>query len=423
MDTILIFVLVSLLLSFFFSGIEIAYVSANKLKVELLREQQVMTGRLLGYFIKRPSHFLTATLVGNNIALVIYGIYMALLLETLFIQTGVEFLQQPVVTFLLQTILSSLVVMVVAEFLPKALFRINPNKLLQFFALPMMLVYWGLFPVIIFIVWLSKTFIQQVFRIRLVEQSPVFSRVDLFHFIEESAGSEEEADMEVDKQIFQNAIEFAHVKVRECMVPRTELVAVDITSTVDEVIELFQETGHSKLLVYKENIDNIIGYVHIVDLFRKPDKVEEVLLPILIATEAMPANELLRQLIEKRRSLAVVVDEFGGTAGIVTIEDIIEEIFGEIEDEHDKEDLREEQINDYEYIFSARLEVDYLNETYHLKLPEGDYETLGGLILDVHQSIPKEREEIKLHPYCFEVMGVDGARIKDVRLIIMQDEG
>ncbi|MEX0968319.1 MAG: hemolysin family protein [Bacteroidia bacterium] len=416
MDPAISIVLISLLFSAFFSGVEIAYVSANKLKVELQLQHNLLSGRLLSYFMKRPSHFLTSTLVGNNIALVVYGIYMAALLEETILNIQLPFLHGPVTLFLLQTIVSTLLVLVVAEFFPKALFRINPNKVLNVLYIPIAMSYAIFWPVMIFIVWISKGFIRLILRTKLKEDSPVFSRLDLFHFIKESSSGEEEGEHEVDTQIFKNALDFANVKVRECMVPRTDIVAIELNEGIVVATELFNESGHSKILVYKETIDNIIGYIHIVDLFKKPEKVEYVLLPILIATEAMPANDLLPKLIEKRRSIAVVVDEFGGTSGIVTMEDIIEEIFGEIEDEHDVEELTEEKISESEYLFSARLEIDYLNENYHLQLPEGDYETLGGFILHIHKNIPEEGEVIELPPYEFTILAVDGARIEEVRL-------
>lgn len=416
MSTSLTLVIIALLFSAFFSGIEIAYVSANKLRIELQKENNLLSGRILAYFVRKPSHFLTATLIGNNIALVVYGYFMALLVEPY-----LKF-DSALIIFLLQTIIASIVVLLTAEFLPKALFRINPNKMLNIFSLPIMLTYYLFYPLILFVVWLSRNFLKIFFKIRIASTAPVFGKVDLFHFIQESKAIEDESELDVDPEIFKNALDFAHVKVRDCMIPRTEIEALENTVSLDELRKKFTETGHSKILIYKESIDNVIGYVHIVDMFRKPDSVDSVLLPIIIATEAMPANHLLKKLIDKRRSIAIVVDEFGGTSGIVTMEDMIEEIFGEIEDEHDSEELREEKVSDTEFIFSARMEVDYINEEYNLALPEGDYETLGGLLLSIHQSIPQEGEVIDKIPYRFTILSAQGARIGDVHLQILDGE-
>lgn len=415
MERLYIIIIVTLILSAFFSGIEIAYLVANKLRIELKNQKGVLSARILSFFIKKPSHFLTTTLIGNNIALIVYGIWAAKLIE---LNLGIEFKEsQPeIVIFLIQTLLSSLVVLVFGEFIPKALFRNNPNNALTFLAFPFLIFYYILYPLVILIEFLSRFLLKYILKVNVGHVTPVYDRHDLMHYVTESAPAEENAEMDVDTQIFKNAIEFQSLKVRECMIPRTEIVAIEVTDSIESLKEKFTQSGHSKIVVYRESVDNIIGYVHIVDLYRAPKSLDKIVMPIIIATESMSANELMRQLIEKRRSIAVVVDEFGGTSGIVTIEDIIEEIIGDIEDEHDVDDTVEKKINNNEYIFSARLEIDYLNETYGLNLPEGDYETLGGLIYFVNQNIPKQNQVITSSPFEFTVLSVEQTKINEVKL-------
>jgi len=306
--------------------------------------------------------------------------------------------------------------------LPKALFRVRPNLMLNILALPFMLFYILLFPLVMLIVFLAQTILKYLFNTELSPQAPEFTRYDLFHYLNESSPADVERNADVDKEILKNAIEFPFVKVRECMTPRTDIVAIEQKDTIDHAKELFIESGHSKLPVYRESIDHVTGYIHLVDLYGNPAKVEQIVMPILIATEAMPATELLRQFIDKHRSIALVVDEFGGTSGLITMEDILEEIIGEIEDEHDVDDITEKKISDTEFIFSARIQIDYLNEKYGFKLPEGDYETLGGLIFFVNQNIPIEGDTIDLAPYRFTILSIDQARISEVRMKIVEGE-
>lgn len=408
-------IILMLIFSAFFSGIEIAFYSANKLRLELKRKQGELSAKLMSFFVRKPSHFMSNTLVGNNLALVIYSIYMKFLIDFLFLKTGADWLQIGIVNFIAVTFISSLIVLIFAEFLPKALFRINPDKMLSFLAVPFNCFYYLFYPINIVILSISHFILRNVLKVQVKENAPVFNHFDLFHFVAEST-DEDENDIDLDTQIFKNAIEFPNVKVRECMIPRTEVKSFEISSPFDDLKNLFTETGHSKLIIYRENIDNIVGYVHIIDLFKNPEKIEDILMPITITTESMPASEALRLLIEKHRSIAVVVDEFGGTSGIITIEDIIEEIFGEIRDEHDVDELKEKKISDHEFLFSARLEIDYLNETYNLNLPSGDYETLGGLILHINESIPDPKEVIEHDPYKFTIVDVSGARINTVKV-------
>ncbi len=418
-STSFLIILLSLLFSAFFSGIEIAYYSANKLRLELKSNQKGLSSRILGFFNQYPSYFMTNTLVGNNIALVIYGIYMQYVLLQ-FIETSIPFLENDFARFIAITVISTIIVLIFAEFLPKAIFRANPDRILSFLSIPFGLFYYLFYPLNLFVVWLSKLLLHKFLKTESNEDDkPVFNHYDLFHFVSES-DEQEETLMDLDTEIFKNAIQFPEVKVRECMIPRTEVKTLEISQNIEELINLFKETGHSKIPVYRDNIDNVVGYAHIIDLYRNPESIESILMPIIIATESMAASELLKQLIQKQRSMAVVVDEFGGTSGIITIEDIIEEIFGEIKDEHDTEEFTEKQLNDHEFLFSARLEIDYLNQQYNLNLPEGDYETLGGLILAINESIPETNETITYEPFKFTISKVSKARIEEVRLTIKE---
>lgn len=410
---------IALLLSGFFSGIEIAFISSNKLRMELENKRGGMRGRMLAYFMKHPSQFLTTTLVGNNIALVIYGYFAAAELNRWLPLLIPELGQNAYLMFISQTVVSSLLVLIAAEFIPKALFSINPDHLMHALYLPMSFFYGALYPVVIFTDWLSRNILRRLLGLPVQESEPAFDKFDLFHLVEESRlGAPNSANLRFDKDIFRRALGFAQVKVRECMIPRTELVAINVKEGVEALRERFMDSAHSKILIYEDSIDNILGYVHISELFSHPTDLRSLILPAQIVTESMPAIELMRSLIEQQRSMAVVVDEFGGTGGLVTIEDIMEEIFGEIEDEHDTGEQTERQLSPTEYVFSARLEVDYINEKYQLNLPEGDYETLGGLILEVHRSIPEEGEIIRYPPYEFQVMSVESTRILDVRVVI-----
>lgn len=421
MDNSFVIILVTLLLSAFFSGIEIAYYSANKLRLELKKNEKASSAKILGFFNQYPSYFMTNTLVGNNIALVIYSIYMKAVLSA-FIVTSFPSLDNQFTLFIVITIISSIIVLIFAEFLPKAIFRSNPDRILAILAIPFMLFYYLFYPINLLVVWLSKVLLNRfVAKESNDEDKPVFNHYDLFHFVAES-DEQEESLLDLDTEIFKNAIQFPEVKVRECMIPRTEVNAIEIAEDIQSLVELFKQTGHSKIVVYRENIDNVVGYTHIIDLYRDPSNIDSILMPISIAPESMAASELLKQLIQKQRSMAVVVDEFGGTAGIITLEDIIEEIFGEIRDEHDSEDFVEKQISENEFLFSARLEIDYLNQQYQLSLPEGEYETLGGLILSINESIPEPNETIAYEPYEFTISSVAKARIEEVRVKIKEPE-
>jgi len=409
-------ILSMLLFSAFFSGMEIAYVSANKLKIELDGKQGNIMAGIISGFMKRPSRFIGAMLVGNNIALVVYGIYMAKVLDPVIM----KYTESAFFILFFQTLLSTLVILITAEFLPKTLFRINPNNMLRLFAFPLWLFYWLLSIPMFIVIGLSELLIK-LFAPKLeTDREFNFGRV---YIREGTELSEDQEEVDHEIQIFQNALDFNKVKARECMIPRTEIVALEIGGSIEELNKTFVETGLSKILIYRDNIDNIIGYTHSFELFKKPESIKSILLPVPVIPISMPASEILKILIDKHRSIAVVVDEFGGTAGILTIEDVIEEIFGEIEDEHDKEELIESKISDKEFLLSARLEVDYLNQEHGLDLPESDqYETIAGLIIQTSENIPQMNEEINLDQFTFTVKKVFENKIDLVHLRISPED-
>jgi len=415
----LIIIFISLFFSALFSGMEIAFISANKLHIELQSKQGVLSGKILSRFLNKSSSFIGTTLVGNNLALVVYGIFMANILEPIISAGLPPLIHSDLTILIIQTIIATLIVLVTAEFTPKSVFLINPDRMLSVFAIPMLIIYYFLYPLVFLIVSLSKLLITGVLRLEYSEDKPVFGLTDLNNYIKNTLKEKnQEAKFEVDTKIFHNALEFKTVRIRECMIPRTEIVAVDMDDDIDELKAAFIKSGHSKILVYKETIDDVVGYYHSLELFKKPKELEKILTPITIVPETMLANELLFQLITERKSLALVVDEFGGTSGIVTIEDIIEEIFGEIQDEHDTEDLSEIQIDPNTYQLSARHEIDYLNEKYHWNIPDGDYETLGGFILSANENIPNINDVINIPPFSITITSMEEARIDKVKLYI-----
>ncbi|MBS9523538.1 HlyC/CorC family transporter [Litoribacter ruber] len=414
------YVLVTLLFSAFFSGMEIAFVSANKLHIELQGKQGDFTGRVLSRFNKKPGQFLGTTLLGNTVSLVLYGIFMANLLEPALLGWLPSAFENQASLLILQTVIATLVVLITAEFIPKSIFMLNPNSLLAFFAAPFLVIYTLMYPVVWVVVWLSRIFIVYVLKLEYSEDKPVFKITDLNSFIQnnlEVVGDDKKMDL--DTKIFDNAVEFKTIKVRECMVPRTDVVAVDIEDDIEDMRKTFVESGHSKVIVYRDSIDDVIGYCHLLELFKKPKSISDILTPIIIVPESALANDLLVQFISERKSLALVVDEFGGTSGIVSMEDIIEEIFGEIEDEYDNDDLIEQQIGDNEYLLSARHEIDYLNEKYSWNLPSGDFETLSGFILSITEDIPKKGASATFGPYHFTVVSKQEHRIDTVKLKIL----
>lgn len=423
MEYHLIIIVLSLLLSAFFSGMEIAYVSANKIHIELEKKQNNFVSKVLARLTKRPSKFIATMLVGNNVALVVYGLFMGDLLMDWFqsmLPTSYSVLNYFLtdLSLLSQTVISTLVILITAEFLPKVFFQIYANQLLKFFAIPAYIFY-QLFSLISeFVIWISDLVLKVFFKTEGDAVQLSFSKVELGNYISEQIETLEQQD-EIDSeiQIFQNALEFSEVKAREVMIPRTEVVAVDIHTTTKELSSLFTETGLSKILVYNESIDDILGYVRSFDLFKKPNALKRVLMPVVFVPETMLAKDVLNILSKKRKSIAVVIDEYGGTSGIITVEDIIEELFGEIEDEHDSIELIEEVLAEDHFRFSARLEVDHLNETYKLDLPESDaYETLGGLIVQTTEEIPEQGERVELEAYSILILEVSNTKIELVEV-------
>ena len=413
-------IIITLIFSAFFSGMEIAFVSSNRLKIEVDKNKGHFSARIISHFTRMPSRFIGALLLGNNVALVIYGIAMARILEPALQNLIPGYVMSETLMLIVQTLLATFLVLVVAEFTPKVLFRLNPNKILNVFALPAVVFYYLFYPLIYIYIGFSEWVLRNFIKIKFSRENLIFSVVDLDNYLKEfSPDYTRQEDVQQEIQMFQNAIEFRNIKLRECMIPRTEIVALEKNDTIDNLRQAFITSGHSKIPVYQQSVDDIIGYVHSADMFKNPQSIQSILRPIIVAPETMPANVVLSMFIQQSKSIAVVVDEFGVTSGIITMEDVIEEIFGEIDDEFDVEDLTEKKISDNEYIFSARLEIDYLNEKYQLDLPESeDYETLAGLIISHHQSIPALDDEIQFAPFTFIILEATEARIEKVKLII-----
>ncbi len=412
-------ILLSLIFSAFFSGIEIAFTSANRLRIELQNKQGEWPARILAWYMKDPSRFLSTTLVGNNISLVIYGIYTGELLNRV---------MEPVIfdsfwRFTLIALIATLVVIITAEFLPKTLFRLNPDVVLNALILPFHIAYFTLWPVVTSITYISKWIIRILTGEKYASSQPVFNRRDLDHLISETGQIELNDETNViSTEMFKNALDFGHLKVRDCMVPRTEMVAIDEEDSIDDLLKAFVESRHSKIPVYRNTIDHITGYAHQVNMLKKPATIKEATMPILITNESRGLHEQLKEMTQKRKSIAVVVDEFGGTAGIITLEDILEEIFGEIDDEYDTEQLKETMINEQHFIFSGRHTIEYLNETYRLGIPEGEYETLGGYIISIKESIPDEKEVILTEDFEITIRQVRHARIEEVELRVIDKD-
>lgn len=417
MEPLFPWIITSLAFSFFFSGIEIAFLSANRLQVELQGKQGSWSGQLVAYFLNAPSRFIGTCLVGNTLALVIFGNSMAALFEPVLVANLPESLNNDVAMLLIQTAISTLIILATAEFLPKSLFLINPNLMLSALAVPFAVTYAVLKPITFTILQLSTLVLKHIFRMDYSEEKPVYGLTDLNHFLRNMHKvSHEDEEISLDKKILHNALEFGTVQVRECMVPRTEIVGISLEEGIERLKAVFIESGHSKIVIFRETVDDPIGYCHSAALFKNPKTIEEILTPISLVTETAMANDLMVQLIRERRSLAIVVDEFGGTAGLISMEDVIEEIFGDIEDEHDADDLIEQKLDERTFLFSARLEVDYLNEQYHWHLPTGEYETLGGLILSYTEDFPKKGETILVSPYTFIIQSTKGNRIETVKM-------
>ncbi|MDI9866051.1 hemolysin family protein [Flectobacillus longus] len=413
-------VILSMVFSAFFSGVEMAFVSANKLYFELQAKQGVITGQIISRFIKNPSKFIGTLLIGNTLSLVAYGIFMEGYLHHQ-IEHYFPVFGTGLVPGLIASILGTVIILGTSEFTPKSVFLLNPDGFLEVLSIPIWIIYTLMYPLVWAIVGLSSWFIKNVLRLEYSEEKPAFGLTDLNHYMQNlnrKISTEEEA--EVDTKIFNNALEFKQVKVRDCMIPRTEIVAIDFEDGIEELKKTFVESGHSKVLVYKDTLEDVVGYCHSVALFKKPKDIQSILKPILIVPEAMPAKDLMLRFSKERKSLALIVDEFGSTSGLVSMEDVMEQIFGDIEDEYDdNEDLIEKRLEDKVYLLSARLEIDYLNEKYEWNLPEGDYDTLGGMIISINEDIPEVNETIIAHPFNFQIISMMDARIDTVKLTII----
>ncbi len=401
---------------------EIAFVSANKLRLELDKQSEPFNSRILKLVTANSGRYIATMLVGNNVALVIYGIAFSALLEPFF---G-RFVHSESVVFIMQTLVSTLIILLFAEFLPKTLFRVIPNMLLNLFSLPLALFFFLFYPVTQLTIsitgWMMRNFFKK--DIAAGNKNLVFSRIDLDEFVSEQdkINLEKKENIGTEVKLFKNALDFSKVKLREIMVPRTEIEMLDIDSSIDELKQKFVETGYSRIIFYEKNIDNIVGYVHSSAIFRNPESIKPYITNVLIVPETMPASKLLSTFIKEHRSIAIVVDEFGGTSGMVTSEDILEEIFGEIEDEHDTSDIIERKISENEYVFSGRSEIDLINEKYFLNLPESeDFETLAGFILFYHESIPKINSLIKIGNFQFKVLKATNTKIELVKLTIAEE--
>ncbi len=413
-------IIVTLAFSAFFSGIEIAFISSNKLKMELDKGKGILAARIMSPFYRDPSKLIGTLLLANNIALVIFGIAIANVLEPVFRSWLPDNLDSEFIILLLQTLLATLIILILAEFLPKVIFRINPNLIIKFFAVPLLLTYYLLYPVVYLFTGAAGFLLEKLLKEKFTKQEQAFTYVDLDQYLDELAKNEEQIeDMQQEIQMFQNMIDFRKVKLRETMVPRNEIIAIEETASVEELNAAFILHGFSRIPVYSDTVDNITGYVHSFDMFRNPKSIRSIIKPILFIPETMQANMALTKFIRERMNIAVVVDEFGGTSGMVTMEDIIEEIFGEIRDEYDAEELTEKMVGPGEFIFSARLEIDYLNDVYKLDLPRSeDYTTLAGLIIHNHESIPSKGQTILIKPFRFDILQASDARIEMVRLTV-----
>lgn len=411
----LIYILISLLLSAFFSGMEIAFVSSNKLRFELDKANKSLSSRILDIFYRNPSRFITTMLVGNNIALVVYGLQMAIILEPYI----ARIVDSEAVIVLFQSIISTLIILVTGEFIPKMIFKINPNLSLKLFAFPLLLIYIVLYPLSTFSSVLSFLMLK-IAGVKNLSQTGdrTLGKIDLDYFIQQSIeDAPQNSNMDKEVKIFQNALDFSNVRLRDCIVPRTEIVACDTETGLAELKNKFIETGLSKIIVYRENIDDIIGYIHSSELFTNPDDWTTAIRPVPIVPETMAANKLMKVLMSNKKSMAVVVDEFGGTAGIVTLEDLVEEIFGEIEDEHDTKSYVARKVSENEYVLSGRMEIDSLNEKFDLELPESDdYVTIAGFILYHLEKFPKLNETVEIGRFSFKILKMTATKIELVRM-------
>lgn len=413
-------IILCLILSAFFSGMEIAFISSNKIYLEIEKKQDNFLSQILTKLTQNPSKFIAAMLIGNNVALVVYGFFMGDLILKCIVSLGFNF--SNLTSLLVQTIISTFIVLITAEFFPKVFFQIYANSLIKFFAIPAYLFYRLFYYISTFFIWISDFVLRKFFKTEGDQVQLYFSKIELGNYITEQMNSVED-DEEVDSeiQIFQNALEFSGVKARDIMTPRTEIVDIDLFDSIEDLKALFIETGYSKIVVSQNSLDDIVGYVHSFDLFKKPKTIKSVLMTVEFVPETILIKDALNLLIKKRKNVAVVLDEYGGTSGIITIEDIVEELFGEIEDEHDseEEELIEKELGEGKYLFSTRLDVEYLNETYKLGIPEEDsYGTLGGFIVNHTKEIPQKGDEIVIDSYYFVIEEASNKKIELVKLTI-----
>ncbi len=408
--------LLSLFFSAFFSGIEIAFISANKLQLELDRNTGKFPSNIISYFSKNESDFITTMLVGNNIALVVYGIVMTQLLTP----ELSEYFSSSLSLLLAQTFITTIIVLITAEFLPKAIFRIFPNQILKIFSLPIWLFFVVFRPLALLMLNTANIILKYIFKQEISNDKQVFGKTDLDDFLSNVKSAEGIEDTRVEVEMLQNALDLTDKKVRECMVPRTDIIAMDMLSSINDVKQKFIKTKLSKLLIYKGNIDKVVGYIHSSDLFKNPKNVRSVLLPISFVPESMLAMDMLNQFIENNKGVALVVDEFGGTSGMITIEDVTEEIVGEIVDEHDVEEFTDEQLSENSFRFLGKIDIEMVNKKYNLQLPESDeYETIAGLLLHHFEEIPKKDDVIELEEYQFNIINVNETTIQEVQLEVL----
>lgn len=413
-------ILITLVFSAFFSGMEIAFISSNRLKIELDRKHGKYSSGIIAIFTSNPGYYIATMLIGNNIALVIYGIAMARLLEPVLVYSF--HISNDIMLIALQTIISTLFILITGEFLPKTLFKIRPNLTLNLFSVPVFILYIILYPFTVFTIWITNAIMRFGLRMKVQvgkdAKTPIFGMVDIDHLVSETNSSDtQDSEGKTELKIFQNTLEFSKLKVRDCMIPRTDITAIEVNGTIDQLTEKITETGYSKILVYDDSIDNITGYINSKDLLKQPESIYAIQSPLSIIPESMPVNTLFSKLIRQQKSIALVVDEYGGTSGIITLEDIMEEIFGEIEDEHDTPEFVERQINEHEFIFSARIEIDYLNDKYKLGIPENEeYDTLAGFIIFNYENIPKLNTRIVIDPFQIRILKVSQTRIELIHL-------
>lgn len=414
----IIFIGGALIFSAFFSSIEIAFLAADKLGMKLEGERKSLSGRLMNGFLKHPDRFISTTLIGNTIALVTYGTYMAKVLDPLLRTYLPADINNDATLLIFQTLLSTLGILVVAEFIPKSIFLFGSNRLLSFFALPTAAIAYVLQPLVVITTAIARFFIVHALGQKYREERPAFGLTDLHTFIRNTLNINEKMPAGVSARIVSNLIEFRQVKVRDCMIPRTEIVAVSIEDGIEGLKEAVIKSDHAKILVYKHDIDDIIGYCHSKELFKAPQHIESILMPVIIVSETNLASEVMVRLTTEGKSLALVVDEFGGTSGIVSMEDLIEEIVGEIQNEHDVAELVEQKLEHAVYLLSARHEIDYLNEKYGWNIPQGDYDTLGGLIISAIARIPDLNETVELSHFVFTIIALEDTRISVIKMAI-----